>query len=318
MKILLVTPAQRSRKGNWITAARWRRILRRLGHQAIIQQRYEGETCDVLIALHALKSFDAIERFHREHPGRALIVTQTGTDLYRDIRRSDDAQRAMRWADRMIVLQPEGLSELTPELRAKTRVIRQSATPTRARVAKSRLHFDVCVVGHLRPVKDPFRCALAAAMLPSTSRLRVLQAGAALSPEMADQARAEMARNRRYRWLDDLPRWKVKQLMARCQAMVLSSHMEGGANVVSEAIVAGLPVLSTRIPGSIGMLGENHRGYFATGDTEGLAELLQQCEMQPDFLQHLADCSRRRAYLFEPAREEGAWVDLLAELAVSS
>ncbi len=314
MNILLITPAARSNKGNWITAKRWRRILRRLGHRVTILKEYGGESCDVLVALHARKSFAAIERFHSDHPSDPLIVVQTGTDLYRDIRHDANAQRAMRWADRMIVLQPEGLNELAPELRAKTRVIRQSATPTRAQVTKGKRTFDVCVVGHLRPVKDPFRCALAARTMPSSSRLRVLHAGAALSDEMEVKARAEMAVNPRYRWLGNLPQWKVRQLMARSRLMVLSSEMEGGANVVSEAIVAGLPVVSTRISGSIGMLGADHPGYFEIGDTAALASLLVRCETEPAFLEQMAERSRELAPLFDLEREVAAWRELLAEL----
>ena len=270
MHIQLITPTLPSRKGNWITAMRWARILRQLGHRVEVRQEYVGDGCEVLIALHARKSFASIERFHREQPDRPLVLTLTGTDLYHDIRQSRDARRAMDWADRLILLQPEGNAELAPGLQHKTLVIRQSAVPTSARVAKTKRWFDVCVVGHLRPVKDPFRTAAAARLLPSSSRIRVLQAGAALSGEMATQARTEMAENRRYKWLGDRPRWQVRRLMAKSRLMVLSSKMEGGANVVSEALVAHLPVLSTEISGSIGMLGEDHLGYFQVGDTAGL------------------------------------------------
>lgn len=314
MHLLLITPTPRSRKGNWVTAARWRRILRRLGHRVTIRQTYTDETCDLLIALHARKSFESIDRFHRRAPERPLIVTLTGTDLYRDIRSSREAQRAMAWADRLILLQPEGYAELAPELRRKTRVIRQSASPSRARIVKARRTFDVCVVGHLRAVKDPFRAASASRLLPPASRIRVLQAGEALSPSMEEQARAEMAANPRYRWLGNIPRWKVRQLLARSRVMVLSSEMEGGANVVSEAVVAQLPVTSTRIAGSVGLLGADHPGYFEVGDTAGLASLLSACETDADFLQRLADCSRRLAPLFDPAREEAAWRELLDEI----
>ena len=97
--------------------------------------------------------------------------------------------------------------------------------------------------------------------------------------------------------------------------MVLSSEMEGGANVVSEALVASLPVVSTRISGSIGMLGEDHPAYFEVGDTAGLAALLEKCETNPDFLAGLAARSRELAPLYDPAREEEAWRQLLRELA---
>jgi len=314
MDVELITPTPRSRKGNWVTAERWARILRGLGHRVTIRQGYSGADRDFLLALHARKSFAAIERFHRERPERALVLTLTGTDLYRDLRHDTDAHRALDWADRLILLQGAGYDELAPERREKTRVILQSAVPTRARVETAKRHFQICVVGHLRPVKDPFRAAEAVRHLPASSRARVVHAGGALSGEMAEQARAEMEKNPRYRWLGDLPRWRVNQLLARSHVMVLSSEMEGGANVVSEAIVAGLPVVSTRIPGSIGMLGDDHPGYFAVGDTEGLAALLERCENEPVFLEELAERSRRLAPLFDPAREIEAWRELLDEL----
>ncbi len=314
MKIEMVTPTVRSRKGNWITASRWARILRELGHRVTLRQDLGDARPDLLIALHARKSFAAIEHFHYRQPKSPLVVTLTGTDLYRDIRHSSDARRALGWAHRLILLQPEGGAELTPELRRKIRVIRQSAVATKARVSKARRTFDICVVGHLRPVKDPFRAALAARLLPASSRIRILQAGSALSTRMEEQALVETANNPRYRWLGELPAWKVRQLLARSRAMVLTSKMEGGANVVSEAVVAGTPVISTRIAGSIGLLGEDHPGYFEVGDTEGLAAMLTRCETDAPFLEDLATRSQRLAPLFDREREVEAWRELLAEL----
>ncbi len=316
LQIQLVTPVRPSRQGNWVTATRWARILRKLGHRVEIRQQYAGEDCRLVVALHAHKSFASIERFHRERPDRPLLLSLTGTDLYRDIGRYPNARQSMEWADRLILLQTAGRDELEPALQRKCRVIRQSASRTGARVNKVRRWFDVCVVGHLRRVKDPFRAAEASRLLPASSRIRVLHAGSALSEDMAAQAREEMARNPRYKWLGDRPRWQVRQLMAKSRLMVLSSEMEGGANVVSEAIVAHLPVISTEIAGSIGMLGEDHEGYFRVGDTEGLADLLMKCETDSAFLGRLEERSRELAPLYDPAREVEAWAELLGELGL--
>jgi hypothetical protein len=57
-------------------------------------------------------------------------------------------------------------------------------------------------------------------------------------------ARAEMEADPRYLWGDDVPAAAVRRLLARSHAMVLSSLSEGGANVISEAAVAGVPVLA--------------------------------------------------------------------------
>jgi glycosyltransferase involved in cell wall biosynthesis len=151
------------------------------------------------------------------------------------------------------------------------------------------------VLGHLRPVKDPFRTAEAARLLPASSRIRVLHAGAALSPAMEHQARAEEAINSRYRWLEDLPRWKALRLLARSRLLVLTSLMEGGANTISEAIAAGVPVLASRIPGSVGLLGTQYPGYFPVGDTAALAALLTRAETDTKFYILLPVSSKKRS-----------------------
>jgi hypothetical protein len=114
--------------------------------------------------------------------------------LYRDIRRSRRAKRAIEAADRIVALQPLAVDELEPHLRGKLRVIYQSAERFPGHVQRSRAFFDVCVAGHLRAVKDPFRAAYAARKLPENSRIRVLHAGASMNATMARKARLEEAR----------------------------------------------------------------------------------------------------------------------------
>jgi glycosyltransferase involved in cell wall biosynthesis len=124
-----------------------------------------------------------------------------------------------------------------------------------------------------------------------------------------------MAANPRYVWLGDLPPARVRRLMARARLMVLSSHMEGGANVVSEAVVSGLPILASRIDGSVGLLGEAHPGYFPVSDTVALGRLMRRAETDPEFLAGLAAHGAARAALFQPERESALVGALMAELA---
>jgi putative glycosyltransferase (TIGR04348 family) len=320
VKIGIVTPAPpRSRYGNRVTAVRWAGILRRLGHRASIIQAYEGEPYDLLVALHARRSYPSIRRFHFDHPQRPLLVALTGTDLCRDLPGNRRTRQSLELATRLIVLQPKASDELPPHLRPKVRVIYQScAAKLRKRPflrgRQSRRSFDVCVIGHLRPIKDPFRAARAVRQLPLSSRIRVLHLGAAMDEGMARRARAEMSVNTRYRWLGEQPRRRVQQVLASSTLCVLSSKFEGGANVVSEAIVAGVPLLASRIPGSVGLLGESYSGYFTVGDTKGLAQLLYRAETDPAFLSKLRSQCSRLAPLFDPRREKAAWSRLLREL----
>ncbi len=315
MKVCLVTPAPpRSHKGNRVTALRWARVLRGLGRRVVIRQEYDGECCDLLVALHALHSFPSVERYRSADPDAPLVLALTGTDLYGSIHTHAEARKALELATRLVVLQPRGLAELPEDVRGKARVIYQSVPAPHGTPAPRADRFEVCVMGHLRPVKDPFRTALAARLLPPGSRLRVLHLGAALSEEMARRVHAEAAANPRYRWLGDVPHWKALRLLARCRLLVLTSEMEGGANVVSEALAVGVPVLSSRIAGSVGLLGEDYPGYFPVGDTQALADLLRRAETDARFYRRLRDWCARLRPLVDPARERQSWDDLLREL----
>jgi putative glycosyltransferase (TIGR04348 family) len=327
MKILIITPASpRSRYGNRVTALRWARILKEIGHHVTVSQVYEDGDYDLLVALHARRSYPSINRWRHLHPDKPLIVALSGTDLYRDLKQSKVARESLELATRIITLQPKAFDDLSPRLHAKTRVIYQSAQSVRAGRPLLPIHnrrsgdlagvrnFTVCVIGHLRPVKDPFRAALAARLLPPSSRIRVLHVGGAMSDAMAARALGEMEKNHRYLWLGEQPRWRTRRILARSHLCVLSSRMEGGANALSESIMASVPVVASRIPGTVGILGEDYPGYFNVGDTRELRRLLMRGEAEPDFLSLLRSKGDELAELFEPEREQKAWKDLLGEL----
>jgi putative glycosyltransferase (TIGR04348 family) len=320
MKIVLITPARSSsRSGNQTTSMRWMRILRELGHRVHIARRYNGTAADLMIALHAWRSADSIRNFREFYPDRPLIVGLSGTDIYDYIDRDPaPTLRSLACADRLVALQELVRRRVPVRFRRKVRVVHQSAVPL-ARVHRRRTRrFDVAVIGHLREVKDPFRAAKAARRLPASSRVRVVHLGAAETPQWAATAKAEMAANPRYVWRGDRPRAEVRRLLGRARAMVLSSLSEGGANVMSEAVAARVPVLATRIDGSIGLLGRDYPAYFPVGDTEALARLLNRIETDAAFLERLQRAIARRVHLFRPAREKAAWKKLIDETLAKS
>ena len=329
MRIGIVTPAPpRSHYGNRVTAQRWARLLRQLGHRVTISQQYEGEPLDLLIAIHAKRSYPAVRRFRLTHPTKPLIVALAGTDLYRDLPRSRRARESLELASRIVVLQPKALEELPRHLRRKTRVIYQSSVEVRARSANGKprancassnrngagAKFPVCVIGHLRAVKDPFRAAMAARLLPASSRIQILQVGGAMTAAMAARAREEIKRNRRYRWLREQAPSRVRRILAQSCVCVLSSRMEGGANAISEALRAGVPVLASRVPGNVGMLGKRYPGYFSFGSTAQLARLMSRFERDAHYRRELMRRCGWIAPHFAPERERAAWTALLREL----
>jgi putative glycosyltransferase (TIGR04348 family) len=289
-------------------------MLRGLGHRVRVVSEYGGQPCDVLVALHARKSASSVERFSDEQPDLPIVLTLTGTDLYDEIHTCPDARRSMELATRLVVLQPAGLAELSEAFRIKTRVIIQSAECQHQPLASDPSVFQVCVLAHLRPVKDPLRTAFAARVLPSISRIQVVHLGNALDETLAEEAMKEMAINPRYRWLGERPQAEALRILASSRLMAVTSRLEGGANAVSEAIACSVPVISSRISGSIGLLGEEYPGYFPVGETQALSDLLRRAETDAGFYEALTSWCARRTALVSPANERRAWQELLHEL----
>ena len=314
MKIHLVTPAKKqSKNGNRTTALRWARLLRAQGHRVRIDTDYNGETVDLVIALHAWRSAAAITRYRELFPTGPLIVALGGTDVNGFLKTDPQTTLAsMQMADALVALHDLIADELPVELTKKLHVIRQSARPLPGSRSPGRRNFDACVIGHLRDEKDPFRSALAARLLADSSRLRVIHFGKAHSEEWAHRAHTEMAQNPRYLWKGEVSGARVRQALMRTQLMIISSSQEGGANVVSEALVAGVPIIASEIAGNIGLLGADYSGYYPVGDEAALAKLLHRAETDSAFLRTLEKQCKQLASEFTVEREAAAWVRVIA------
>ena len=301
MRIALVTPAgPRSRNGNRHTALRWAAFLRKAGHSVGLHTLWDGDArADMMLALHARRSHASITAFPKD---KRLVVALTGTDVYRDIHESPEARESLELADRLIVLQPRAADELPRRLRSKVSVVVQSsATRLRHRPVKHRVRF--CVIGHLREEKDPMRMLAALRHLPVSAGVEVVHVGAALDAALSELALEGMARDARYRWLGGLPHASALRWLASSHAMVISSRMEGGANVVCEALRIGVPVLASRIPGNVGLLGAGYAGYFASGDEVRLAGLVSRTASDAAFYRRLKVQVRALRPLVAPRRE---------------
>ncbi len=316
LEISLITPAQKqSRAGNRTTAVRWARILRSLGHRVQVAVDYGYEPADLMVALHAWRSSASIQAFRRKHPEAPLVVALTGTDIYRFLASDPEITlRSMALADALVCLHDRVHEAIPERLGDKLCVIYQSALPLSRPREPSQRFFDICVIGHLREEKDPLRTALAARDLPASSRIRVIHLGKAHDQEWAARAEAEMTRNPRYIWRGEVPGWAVRKVFVKARLMVLSSIMEGGANVISEAVVAGVPVIASKIPGSVGLLGDDYTGYYPVGDTAALSRLLRRAEEEADFLADLSRSCAARSPLFTPEAERERWRALLDRL----
>jgi putative glycosyltransferase (TIGR04348 family) len=307
-KIFIVTPARPgARSGNLHTATRWAGMLRSAGHRVQVGLAWQGEPCDLLIALHARRSHDSVVRY-----GGPRIVVLTGTDLYKDLPASPEAKESLALADRVIVLQEHALEKLTAAVKRKAAVVHQS-TDTTLRHRPPATPFRIAVVGHLREVKDPFRAALALAHLPGLA-LEVVHVGGAIEKGFAEEAKRIMAREPRYRWIGSVPHARALRWIASSHLLIVSSVMEGGANVIAEAARIGTPVLASRMSGNLGMLGRRYPGFYPLYDEKSLAALIERAFEEKDFRRRLKRALRARTPLFAPAAERSALLAVVRSL----
>ena len=318
--VIIVSPAlANSNNGNWQTAWRWSRLIAGHYRTRIVKDWQAGEDADAaaMLALHARRSADSIQAWAQAHAGRGLAVVLTGTDLYRDIDSDPSAQRSLALAQQLVVLQELGPQRLTPEQRARTRVIFQSTT-ARQPLRKSTRQLRAVMVGHLREEKSPQTLFEAARLLRARSDIHIDHIGAPLDPALGEAARATMAACPAYRWLGGLDHEATRRRIQRAHLLIHCSRMEGGAHVLMEAVCSGTPVLASRVDGNVGMLGADYAGYFPWGDAAALAGLLARCRDEGQagastYSGLQAQC-RLRAPLFEPAAERSALLALLNDL----
>jgi putative glycosyltransferase (TIGR04348 family) len=278
----------------------------------------DAESADLMIALHARRSADAIEHWSSQRPRRPLVLVLTGTDLYRDLAIDARAQASLARADRIVVLDEQGPEDLPAALRGRCTVSVQSVSARRT-VDKPRRWLRAIAVGHLREEKGVEQLFDAARLLSGRrGDILIDHLGAPLDRGLGQQA-ARLARDvPTYRWLDARPHADARRRIQHAHLLVHPSRMEGGAHAIIEAVRSGTPVVATRIPGNVGLLGEDYRGYVPVGDARALADMLVRCRDDPRFLQALARQCEKRAARFDPARERARLIRLVGELLAAS
>ncbi len=321
-EIILVTPALAdANNGNWRTAKRWAQMLGEAYEVCLVADWAAADGAGpantqppaAMIALHARRSAAAARAWRQAYPDQPLVVVLTGTDLYRDIQTDAQAQQSLEMADHLLVLNELGLRSLPERWRRKASVCLQSS-PARALLPKTSRHLRALMVGHLREEKCPQTYMDAAAQLAGRSDILFDHIGTALNPALGAAAQACMRQYPRYRWLGELPHAQVRQHIQRAHVLVHASRMEGGAQVVIEAVTSSTPVLASRIDGNLGLLGLGYSGIFEVADSAGLAALLTRCRDDPAMLTSLQAQCAARAELFSPAHEQQTLLHILSVL----
>jgi len=294
-----------------MTALRWQGFLEELGYSVEVTESWSQDDTGFLIALHAYRSHQSIVAFKKKYPKRPIVLVLTGTDLYRDIENHSEVIQSMEMADQLIILQSCAVDLIPADLRYKVQVIYQSVEvefdmDIGNGDSATKDDFVVSIIGHLREEKDPFRVVRSLPLLPADSKITVKHLGQAMNPQMKDQATHFNATIDRYHWLGEVSHADALRILSQSRLMVISSRMEGGAHVVSEAIALGIPVIASDIPGNRGLLGEDYPGYYPVADENALATLLYRAEKTPSFYASLQKHIDLRRELINPASEKQA------------
>jgi putative glycosyltransferase (TIGR04348 family) len=314
LSIVIVSPALASaNNGNWQTAKRYANMLSKNFSVRILQEWDSAQSDDVLIALHARRSYASIAAWHAARGSKGLVVVLTGTDLYRDIKQDPQAQQSLQWAAQLVVLQGAGVAELPAELRDKAQVLFQSTT-TRQTLPKSNRRLRAVMVGHLRFEKSPQTFFEAAEVLATRNDIELRHIGGEHDHALAQQAYQTTSQYPNYQFLGARSHEQTRRYIQRSHVLVHASVMEGGAHVIMEAVCSGVPVLASRIAGNIGMLGEDYAGFFTVGDAHELASLLLKFRNEPAFVAQLQEQCAARATLFEPAHERDGLITIVQSI----
>ena len=232
-----------------------------------------------------------------------------GTDIYPNFAPSQQAMAALSRADDLIMLQPRALDLLPAELRDKAHTIVQSATAVDAPRADQ---FSAIVLAHLRPIKQPLLAVTAVDKVPEEISISLTLAGAQIDQDYSQRVIAAAAQSERTEWVGPLSRRVSKRMLSRSHICIVPSSAEGGANVVSEAIAAGTPILCSAIPGNTGLLGDDWPGTFAADDADELAHLLTQAATDRSFFDQLCQRTKALQPMVAPDAERAAWRKILA------
>ncbi|HSC88681.1 MAG TPA: glycosyltransferase [Polyangiaceae bacterium] len=173
--------------------------------------------------------------------------------------------------------------------------------------------FLLIMVARFTRQKDQMTVLRSLAKLPSRFKLALVGDGELL-PEHRDAAH-QMGVSERVLFLGR--RTDVPRLLKTCDLAVLSSHWEGFGLAVVEAMAAGIPVLSSDVPG----LADVVRGagwLFGPGDTDGLASgILEIAGLPAEVREKHLELQRLRADRFDVDTTANRYAALYLDIAAS-
>ena len=305
--------------GNRVSAGRWSAMLRAGGHRVreleAPGQHADYAGLDLWIGLHAERSSSSLDLALTRAPGLRAITVLTGTDLNREGGPSESTQDQLDRSNRLVILN-KSARRLVPEpLQDRVRYLPQVPTGIDPIPVRQAPTATLAMLGHLRPVKDPEVVLRALENLPRGLGLRVLHAGKPLCAEL-EQACLNASRNPSlpYQYLGPVDRTAALGILAESQGLLLPSRSEGGASVLSEALLTGRAVISSDAPGITSFLPDDYSGTFAIGDDRQLGERLERFATDAEWRHQLTELCASAGEQLRGFDEARGWLELVCEL----
>lgn len=310
---------------------RWSAILRKLRQRVIVHRVRDASTGelptgDLLIALHAGHSHRAIRQWKRRDQSAPVVVVLSGTDLHEQLPAGGAPARrvleSLEVADQLVILHRHARrylpDDLVGRMRGRIHFIPQSALPLPGGRKPVRSILRLLVIGYLRSVKDPLLPVRALGHLPQRlpdgRGIEVIHLGGALDASWQRRAESAARSEPRWRWLGIVEPARVRRYLASSHLLLHPALQEGGANVISEALVAGIPILASDAAGNRGLLGDHHPGLFGCGDASALAHRILRFCRDARFREGLEKRSRKLGADHTRKGEKAAWSRLLSDL----
>ena len=317
MNILILYPDNKNViTGNLCSALQYQKILQGLGYSVEVDFKYTGQRAEVLIAINAAKKNSEIIEFKARNSNAKIVSVLSGTDIYPDP--LEKTIESMKLSNALVALQPDGLLKVPECYREKTFLIYQSVESI-INVSNPMNHiseFRVTLIANIRSVKDPLVAPYACKHLPVSSKIKIVHIGYCLEKDLGDILIKENENNKRYNWMGGLNELETRKILSQSNVLLITSKNEGAGRVVGEAIELEIPIISTRNPGVLGVLGDDYKGYYPVSNSKVLSKILMRAEDDVDFLGSLNEQCQSKAHLFSPEVEKQSWSKLISEISL--
>lgn len=315
MNVLILYPNNKNAiTGNLCSALQYQKILQHLGHSVEVSSEYNGQRSEVLIVINAAKKNSDIRKFKVNNSNSKIVSVLSGTDIYPDP--SKVTIDSMEQSNALVVLQPDALLKVPESYKEKTFLIYQSVDPivNVASPVDCNTEFRVTLIANIRSVKDPLVAPNACKLLSISSKIKIIHIGYCLEKNLGVILSKESESNERYDWIGGLNELDTRKTLSQSNVLLITSIDEGAGRVVGEAIELGVPIISTRNSGVLGVLGDDYEGYYPVSDSNLLSKMLMRVEEDPNFLQTLHEQCQSKAHLFCPELEKKSWAQLISEI----